>query len=1170
MTAERRFTGICVLGMHRSGTSLITKGMEILGANLGQRVADEPSADNVKGHWEDKDVVDINTELLRHFGLAWDSVDALPPGFEDHPEIAGLHERAVELIAGKEAFVSEGSVWCIKDPRCCVTLPFWQSVFSRIGISVGYLWIARHPDEVALSLARRNGFQRPISDWLWLRHNYAVCQHVPDDRSIVVRYADFLEAPRQELRRIASYFELHPHSRKDVQTYCDLFVDESLRHSESVAIPTRAYTLLEEALSAMWRDVESSLLTDQMEGGAKPSRLSERQLVDQVDLSNVWKELVDANIIPEPATSDENLRGAIVSRPRGEQPDASSGADIYEASLKNIETRLQVLEIESRAPSPELLSAMAEQLSGVLQLSVVEPVLRIEERLERDAIRDQDLSKIVQEVRAVANGARSGSDSDFEFLGVSDQASPFGDAIGELASHVRGLKEQLADAQIQSDIQTERAAGAEVEIDRLKQANAALMEALNAERFSVIKPVLRKSYRAGSTLYHRLPAQIQKPMQRVKRVVAPSPIVLHYEIPQPLSEQESLDELLLSKLVSTKSTFRDVIVYPVIDWNFRVQRPQHLAREFGESGERVIYLTTTFSRSDTPGFRVLENPAKDVFVVELAVNRNSFSIYEEPMDEPLLAGFTASMMKLIEIADVRNSIGVVDLPFWRPLALAVPGSFVVYDCMDFHEGFSTNHSSMLNEEKLLLRDADLVVTTADRLSEKIAVYRENTVIRNAGQVDFFAAKPESLAYVSERPVIGYLGAISDWYDIDLVTECARLLPDFDFVLVGATTGCDTKHAKSLANIRFVGEVPYESASSWVHSFDVALIPFKVVELTLCTNPVKVYEYLAAGKPVVSTKLPEVEAIGSLVYTAEGAAEFLKAIVSALNEEDPALPEIRSEWARDHDWTHRAMSFREAVVEAQPRVSVVVLTYNNLEYTKACLLSLEINSGYENLEIVIVDNSSSDGTQEYLLEYGKYRDDVCVILNEENYGFAKGNNIGLDAASGQLLVVLNNDTYVTPGWIHSMARHLRLDSDVGLVGPVTNNIGNEARIEIVYSNMSEMEQSAAAYTSKRPGQSLEVDCVAFFCTMMTRQVYQEIGGLDEAFGRGFFEDDDYCQRVRKAGYKVVIADDVFVHHHLSASFAKLDDGERRTLFETNKKIYEEKWGEWKPHKYRDPD
>jgi GT2 family glycosyltransferase len=86
-------------------------------------------------------------------------------------------------------------------------------------------------------------------------------------------------------------------------------------------------------------------------------------------------------------------------------------------------------------------------------------------------------------------------------------------------------------------------------------------------------------------------------------------------------------------------------------------------------------------------------------------------------------------------------------------------------------------------------------------------------------------------------------------------------------------------------------------------------------------------------------------------------------------------------------------------------------------------------------------------------------------------------------------------------------------------------------------------------------------------MLPRSVYELCGPICEDYGRGFFEDDDYCRRVESIGKRIICVDDVFIHHHLSASFNKLKDSERQELFRQNKEVYEKKWGAWMPHSYR---
>lgn len=257
-------------------------------------------------------------------------------------------------------------------------------------------------------------------------------------------------------------------------------------------------------------------------------------------------------------------------------------------------------------------------------------------------------------------------------------------------------------------------------------------------------------------------------------------------------------------------------------------------------------------------------------------------------------------------------------------------------------------------------------------------------------------------------------------------------------------------------------------------------------------------------------------------------------------------------------------------QALKKVSVVIVTYNNLKFTKNCLLSIKKYSHYPNLEIIIVDNASNDGSDFFLKKWQKNSDDnqlKKIILNKKNLGFSKACNQGLLEATGDYLVILNNDTYVTPYWIRKLIAHLDKDISIGIIGPITNNIGNEAKIDITYSSMEEMLKFSNKYTKAHQGINFEIKNVAFFCAMLRKEVFKKVGLLDESFGLGFFEDDDYCRRIEKIGKRIICAEDVFIHHHLSASFSMIGREARDKLFNKNKKIYEKKWGSWTLHKYR---
>ncbi len=239
------------------------------------------------------------------------------------------------------------------------------------------------------------------------------------------------------------------------------------------------------------------------------------------------------------------------------------------------------------------------------------------------------------------------------------------------------------------------------------------------------------------------------------------------------------------------------------------------------------------------------------------------------------------------------------------------------------------------------------------------------------------------------------------------------------------------------------------------------------------------------------------------------------------------------------------------------VSIIILAHNQLADTRQCLASIEQHTSISH-ELILVDNGSTDGTPDFFRQYAATKDNVRVVANRTNLGFSAGNNLGLSLARGESVLLLNNDTVVTEGWLERMLAVFERHPEAGVVGPVSNSVSGPQLVSpVAYSCLTDMPAFAAQLSSAQSGQSLEVPRLVGFCLLLRRSVIEKIGGLDAQFGSGNFEDDDLCLRAGFAGFKLRIARDAFVHHTGGQTFkgAKID---YRASMLRNWDLFKTKW------------
>jgi GT2 family glycosyltransferase len=235
-------------------------------------------------------------------------------------------------------------------------------------------------------------------------------------------------------------------------------------------------------------------------------------------------------------------------------------------------------------------------------------------------------------------------------------------------------------------------------------------------------------------------------------------------------------------------------------------------------------------------------------------------------------------------------------------------------------------------------------------------------------------------------------------------------------------------------------------------------------------------------------------------------------------------------------------------------SIVIATYNKLEFTQQCIQSIRSYTKPGSYEIVIVDNQSTDGTVEWLQQQA----DIKAIYNKQNYGFPKACNQGIEVSKGDSILLLNNDTIVTENWLTNLVTCLHSSPEIGAVGAVTNNCSYGQTIPVSYQTIEEMQAFALSYNNSNQELWEERLKLIGYCMLIKKSVIDVIGLLDEQFTPGNYEDDDYSLRIRLAGNRLILCKDTFIHHFGSVSFREAPP-EYMKLMQNNRYKYLEKWG-----------
>lgn len=1164
---------LLVAGMHRSGTSFLGESCGALGFTL-PRDAGGPAEDNPRGHFEPRAVVALNDRVLSREGAIWLRVGplALPS------PTAAMLSQMDEAIS--QSFGDADRVM-VKDPRLSLTLPLWRAWIEARDIRAAVLIALRDPREVAHSLARRNGLGTEAAMLSWINHTLSAVAGSEGLPRQIVLFPDWTQDPAPTLARVAAMFDEGVPASAQLQV-ARTFLPDAVHGSGEV---TAGDTSVEQLALDLFNRLAAGAGRGEVPASAELA--SFREAFEALAASAHAVEQANAAALQENHLLIEDLRRDLAAqqeRVRQTEAQRDEGAALLTEQLRATE-----------AQRDEMIAGLTEQLRRT-ETQRDESVAALTDRLRAtEAQRDEGMSALAAQLRAaeaqrdemIAALTTQLRETEAQRDAQTQETEAQRNAASAAAAAAQDLERLVAATEAQRDEMTDlaeqrwhmieelqdRAEQLQAHLQATEQALASTTAWLEKERTTILKPIYRRLYRTGGrTLRRLLPSAAVERVKRGLPVPGGIPRALAFS-PRPAQKAATIG---YAGIPARQGDKPDIFVLSIINWDFRIQRPQHLATRMAAEGHRVFYL----EMEQTMREGTVREVAPDVHVVRLpGRGMRGLQTYTGIPNGAQARAWVDHFHALVEAVGASPvSHVVIEHPYWWNFARHLSPEFqITFDCMDDIGGFSNTEPHVLEAELDMIARADKMIVSSQYLFNKFSPMRDLAMVRNGTDVSHFIREghdpaPAWLAGKLRRGAIhvGYVGAIAEWFDADLLASVARSNPDFDIHLCGAVTAERPLRLGELPNVTLHGEIPYADVPAFHQQMDVLIIPFQLLPIIKACDPVKFYEYSAIMRPTVSTSLPELDRAGDLVFRADDPAGFAAAIRKAAPlTRDAAFGQRLRQYALDNAWSFRAADML-AEMRREPKLSVVVLHYGTDTDMTLATLHAMLGRGevYPNLEVVLVDNGSSEEVLEILRARAAQDDRILLVENGENLGFARGNNRGIAASSGEYVLLLNNDTFLAPGALLAMVRHLQRNPKIGIVGPMTNNIGNEARVEIAYADMDQMIRSARDLATGHRGQWTPIGVCAYFCAMFRRADLDRLGDLPEIYGRGMFEDDDHCATFRRAGLTMALAEDAFCHHHLSATFDALPSGEKQQLFERNRALFEERWGKWVPHRYRD--
>lgn len=1151
---------ILIPGMHRSGTSLVTRLINLLGFDLGQHLM-PAGPDNPKGYWENMDIVESHEALLTSLDSPWTALTELPENWLDRPVTGLVRQRLADLMAAE---FRDGPA-AIKDPRLCRVLPMWQSIARQTGRKAVVLMAVRHPLDVAKSLEKRDGMPLAVGLLLWLRY---VCEAERDSRTlarIVVDYDTLLADWRGEVKRIASTLQIDWPTTPD-QAYSQItdFISQDLRHhhtpTKSLQMPAgeigglalavyqalRAEpinsTVIDAALVRMkdWTEDNLGLVaalggtlyraleTDRKLVAAQAVEQDLRQAVGTRDQSLIGRDEAHRQQIQAYHEDRENLLGEI-TRLQGVESGLHQQIHGKNDEILALGDRIgQVQNIVQQRD--QQIVALSEQVSGLMKSTswrITAPMRWVRQMVRAVQSRlwlmvSLEKLPLVPDPERVA--ATRGRVSVCSSLGITQAVVPGGllrlIVVRAGASNAQGIKSVLPSMSLSvfvdfpgNHTHTHRvsfAAGQKkahldlpVEIlpHRLEFAFGDGLDGDDGQ----MPPLTYRLRRIGGLWC--LPGRLLRPMMRIVR--HPGPTWQTFLRGLGMLRRGDVKSFLAALHRRVRRGVQEIANLDYQDW---IRLYDTLDEQ-----DQVAMVRRVALMPWRPRFSVLMpvyNPPLEILRAAIQSVRDQIypdwelCIVDDASPNPEINALLAEMAAVDPRIKyrIRDENGHISRTTNDCLALATGD----YAAMMDHDDVLRPHALYMMAEAICQApDAALLYSDEDKIDEH--GHRYDPYFKCAWNYDLFLSQ----GYLNHLTVI------------------------------------------KLAAIKAVGGWRVGFEGSQDHDLLLRIIetirPEHIIHV-----PAILYHWRAIATSTAS-------GMGAKNTAAEAGERALSEHLNRIGTQGVAGPGLGSyqlgAWYR----------VRWPVPDPAPLVSLIIPTRDKLDLLRGCVEGLLRRTDYPALEIIIVDNNSVEAATLSWLDNiqadQRANQRVRVIRDDRPFNYSALNNNAVALAQGSVIGLINNDIDVIhPEWLSEMVSQV-MRPHVGCVGAMLYYADDRIQHAGVICGLGGVAGHSHKFFPRhhpgyfgRLGLVQQLSAVTAACLLVRKSVYEQVGGLDEAAFTVAFNDVDFCLKVRAAGYVNLWTPYAELYHLESASRGQEDSPEKIARFQAEMAEMKARWAD----------